>query len=231
MHMAPEKCNIYTKFCNERDPCVIFCAIFLKRTKVWVDVFFYNSPWTAWFVQLLTVTLLCFSSLNKTRLRFDVFLHMILGLLMLIRLAPGITSLFGFNIMALRRWDLPHPRPWEYAWLFSLVSAVIGWRSTPQNHSFLLKQYMLGTVVFGIVPVVFGIVDLRNDMLAYFSERKYTYVMFGMPAVVLWALFLAICTQIHGFGLYFSVVLLKAWRPRTEKMKYRWRRVEVVDWL
>lgn len=140
---------------------------------------------------------------------------------MLIRLAPGIFALFGFNVMSLRRWDLPHPRPWEYAWLFSLVAAVIGWRSTPQNHAFLLKQYMLGTVMFGILPILFGIIDLRGDMSAYLFERKYTYVIFGMPAVVLWALFLAICMQLHAFGLYFSVVLLKAWRPRTEKLKVR----------
>ena len=159
--------------------------------------------------------------MNKTRLRFDIFIHITMGLLMLVRLAPGITSLFGFNIMALRRWDLPHPRPWEYAWLFSLVAAIIGWRSTPHNNSFLLKQYMLGTVIFGILPIIFGVVDLRNDMAAYFSERKYTYVMFGMPAIILWALFLALSIQLHAFGLYFGVVLLKAWRPRTEKLKLR----------
>lgn len=159
------------------------------------------------------------SSLNKTRLRFDIFLHVVLGLLMLIRLAPGISSLFGFSVMALRRWDLPHPRPWEFAWLFSLVAAVIGWRSTPQNNTFLIKQYMLGTVIFGLVPVGFGIIDLRNDLSNYIFERKYTYMMFGMPAIVLWSLFLAICTQLHGFGLYFSVVLLKAWRPRPDKLK------------
>jgi hypothetical protein len=163
----------------------------------------------------------CCSSQNKTRLRFDVFFHVLVGLLMLIRLAPGITSLFGFNIMVLRRWDLPHPRPWELAWLFSLVAAVIGWRATPQNNTFLLKQYMLGTVIFGIVPVIFGVIDLRNDLANYFSDRKYTYVMFGMPAIVLWAVFLAVCTQLHIFGLYFSTVLLKAWRPRVDRLKQR----------
>lgn len=161
------------------------------------------------------------SSLNKTRLRFDIFLHILLGQLMLVRLAPGITSLLGFNMISLRRWDLPHPRPWEYAWLFSLIASIVGWRSTPQNNSLLLKQYMLGTVIFGLVPLIFGFIELFDDMYAYITDRKYTYVMFGMPAVVLWALFLAICTQVHAFGLYFSVVLLKAWRPRGEKLKLR----------
>lgn len=162
-----------------------------------------------------------FSSLNKSRLRLDIFLQMVLGFFMLIRLAPGITSFFGFSVIALRQWDLPHPRSWEIAWIFSLIGAYLGWQSTPQNNTFMLKLYILGTVIFGIVPVFFGLIDLADDLFDYLMLRKYTYVMFGMPAVLLWGLFLAVCTQLHGFGLYFSVVLLKAWRPRREKLKLR----------
>uniref|UniRef100_A0A2C9KP89 Uncharacterized protein n=1 Tax=Biomphalaria glabrata TaxID=6526 RepID=A0A2C9KP89_BIOGL len=166
--------------------------------------------------------LFCFSSINKGRLRLALFFHLLLGLFMFFRLLPGITGALGFAVISLRRLDLPHPRPWEYAWLVSLVAAVIGWRSTPQNNIFLLKQFMLGLVVFGLSPVFFGLFDLKRDIMLYLQERKYTYEMFGFPAVLLWTAFMLIALQLHSFSLYFSYVLLGSWKPRVlEKLKAR----------
>lgn len=190
------------------------------NVNICMDVICYNK--NLGFHTFTNVFCFCFfSSQNKGRLKLDIFVHMLLGMLMLVRLSPGIVSLLGINVQALRRWDLPHPRPWEFAWMFSLVAAVVGWRSIPQNSTFLLKQYILGTIVFGVLPVFFGFIELSDDMYAYIINRKYTFVMFGMPAIVLWILFLAICAQLHGLALYFSVVLLKAWRPRGDKLKLR----------
>ncbi|ESO93275.1 hypothetical protein LOTGIDRAFT_216100 [Lottia gigantea] len=159
------------------------------------------------------------SSINKSRLKFDIFLQMLLGFLMFMRLLPALSALFGFSFQSLRRWDLPAPRPWEYAWIISISAAVLGWRSTSYNKSFLLKQYMLGTVVFGLFPVLFGFIDVSNDLYVYITERKYTYVMFSFPAILLWSTFLFIAAQLHVFGLYFSSVLLKAWKPRGKKVQ------------
>jgi len=155
------------------------------------------------------------SATNKWRLRLALFLQIQLGFIMLARLLPGLSMAFGFNIMRLRRLDLPHPRPWEYAWLASLIAAVFGWRSTRNNNLFLLKQFIFGNIMFGLVPMLFGAFDLRNDITLYFQEKKFTFEMFGFPAVLLWSIFMMLALQIHLFTLYFSVVLAKAWRPRT----------------
>ena len=137
--------------------------------------------------------------------------------MMFIRLLPGLSALLGFSVQSLRRWDLPAPRSWEYAWFVTTVVALIGWKSTPQNNSFLLKQFMLGTVVFGILPILYGFYDLSDYLKAYVYEKKYTYVLFGYPAVVVWSLFLAVAVQLHVFALYFAIILLRAWKPRGVK--------------
>ncbi|XP_046552800.1 protein jagunal-like [Haliotis rubra] len=159
------------------------------------------------------------STENKSRLRLDLFFHFVTGFMMFIRLLPALTAFFGMSVKMLRRWDLPAPRSWEYAWFISVVAAVLGWKSTPHNQIFLIKQYMLGSVVFGIFPVIFGFIDVADDLGKYYHEKKYTYVMFGYPAVIVWFLFLLVAVQLHIFGLYFGTVLVKAWRPRVVKPK------------
>lgn len=163
------------------------------------------------------------SSINKFRLKLALLLHIQLGVIMFARLLPGITSAFGFNIIRLRRLDLPHPRPWEYAWLMSFLAAVIGWRSTASNNIFLLKQFVLGTLVFGIAPVCFGAFDIRKDIMLFWSEKKFTYEMLGFPAVIIWTVFMLIALQLHLFALYFSFVLHRAWKPRPASAKLKAR--------
>ncbi|KAL3883377.1 hypothetical protein ACJMK2_029649 [Sinanodonta woodiana] len=158
------------------------------------------------------------SSINKSRLKTCTAVQLILGLAVFIRLLPGITSLVGLSLyQKLRQWDVPAPKSWEYAWIVSLVAALLGLKSLAKNEMLLLKQYMIGTVVFGLLPVIYGMIDQIDDMYAYLYDKKYTTRIFGYPAVVVWFLFLAVALQLHGFGLYFASVLFQAWRPKPKK--------------
>lgn len=159
-----------------------------------------------------------YSSLNKSRLRTDLTIHIVLGLLMIVRVLPGLTSLLGVGpISSLRKWNFPPPRPWEYAWIVCIVAVVLGWRSMAKNESKLLKQYVVGSVVFGILPVISGLIDQSDDLYAYLNEKKYSGQFFGYPAVLVFYLFLFIAIQVHAFGVYFSYQLLKSWKPREKK--------------
>ena len=154
------------------------------------------------------------SSINKARLRCDVFFHVICGVLMSLRLMPWLLSLSGHSIAELHCRNLPHPRLWEAAWLCSLAPSYLAWRSTSSNSTYLLKFYIVGTVIFGILPIMYGVLDLWQDVWVYLNDRLYNAVIYGAPAVLVWIVFFFVCIQIHGLGLYFSFVLLKAWRSR-----------------
>jgi len=79
---------------------------------------------------------------------------------MIVRVLPGITAFLGLGIFErLKHWDVPPPRPWEYLWIVNLMASVVGLKSIPKNDSLLIKQYMIGTVVFGLIPVIYGMVD------------------------------------------------------------------------
>ncbi|XP_061176341.1 protein jagunal-like isoform X2 [Saccostrea echinata] len=157
-------------------------------------------------------------SLNKSRLRTDLITHIVLSLLMFVRVLPGLTSFLGIGpVSSLRKWNFPPPRPWEYAWMVCTMAILVGWRSMAKNDIKLLKQYVVGSILFGLLPVIFGLIEQSDDLYAYLNEKKYTGQFFGYPAVLVFYLFLFIAIQVHGFGIYFSYQLLKSWKPRERK--------------
>ncbi|XP_060588149.1 protein jagunal homolog 1-like [Ruditapes philippinarum] len=160
------------------------------------------------------------SSINKSRLKSSLVLQILLGLVVIVRLLPGLTALIGLPIYRrLQHWDFPAPKAWEYAWIVSLLAAVFGLKSLPRNDSLVLKQFLIGTVVFGILPVLYGVIELFDDLVLYYNERKFSTQIVGYPAVLVWYFGLILCLQIHIFSLYFGVNLLKAWKPRAKKFK------------
>lgn len=147
-------------------------------------------------------------------------IQLLICLMLVVRVLPGITAFLGLGMFdRLRHWDFPPPRPWEYLWVINFMTAVLGLKSLPSNTGPLLRQYVIGTVVFGLIPVVYGIVDQIDDLYAYLNEKKSLGTIQGYPAVIVWFMFLTLAIQLHGFGLYFARQLMQSWSPRSEKKK------------
>ncbi|WAR07925.1 JAGN1-like protein [Mya arenaria] len=160
------------------------------------------------------------SSINKGRLKTTLNLQIVFGLLVIVRLLPGLTALVGLPIYKkLQHWDIPAPKAWEYAWIVSLVAAVFGLKSLPKNDALVLKQFLIGTAVFGILPVIYGLIELFDDLMLYYKDKKSSSQILGYPAVLVWYLCLVVCLQMHAFGIYFGANLLKAWKPKDKKIK------------
>jgi len=161
-----------------------------------------------------------FSAINKSRLKTAFGFQLIFGIAVIIRLLPGLTAFIGLPIYRrLQQWDIPAPKAWEYAWIVSLLAAVLGLKCLAKNDSLVLKQSLIGTVVFGVLPVLYGLIELFDDLMLYWNERKHTAQILGYPAVLVWYLSLIVCLQVHIFAMYFGVTLLKAWKPKYLKTK------------
>ncbi|XP_029658489.1 protein jagunal isoform X1 [Octopus sinensis] len=160
------------------------------------------------------------SCINKSRLKFDIVIHSMLSILMFVRLLPCLVAFLGTSSLeSIRKWDVPNARPWEYIWFISSLSAYLGWKAMAKNDIILIKQYIIGGVVFGVLPVLYGFVDQGDDFYDYIMNKQQSSKMLGFPAVLIWFMFLAISAQIHGLGLYFSIQLIRAWKPRKKKTK------------
>jgi hypothetical protein len=162
----------------------------------------------------------CGSVVNKSRLRYTIYLHLLIILLMLFRLSVSICVIFQVRPPRfLQKLRLPRAELWEYVWLVSGVASIFGLIALRKNRVFLLQQYMIGTVLFGFGTIVYAIFHLLDDLLAYWETRETTHLFLGFPVVVLWNMFLIIALQVHSFGLCFAWSLRQAWKARGESRK------------
>ncbi len=161
-----------------------------------------------------------FSAANKSRLKFATFLHFAMALLMLFRLSVAIFVMFGFRPpAALQKLNLPRATTWEFIWLVSVVPAIFGLIAIRKNNVFLMQQYLIGSIIFGLGSTVYAMYDLSDDFMDYWNKKQVGITFRGFPVIVLWAMFLTIAFQLHLFGIFFSYKLLKSWRITRERYK------------
>jgi len=157
---------------------------------------------------------------NKPRLRYLIYLHLLLVVLMFIRLLPFLLPLLNFETPSLLLGlGLPPAWLWEYAWLTSVLPSIFGLLALGRNRVFLLQQYLIGTIVFGLLPVFFGAASMAGDLLDYWRMGETKNLFLGFPVVLLWNMFLVIALQTHGIGLLVAWSLSKAWQTTKRRKK------------
>ena len=143
-----------------------------------------------------------------------------MAFLMALRLSVSFFVMFGIRPpSALQKMRLPRAMTWEFVWFVSFIPAIFGLIAIRKNTVLLMQQYLIGSIVFGLGPVVYAMYDLSDDFMAYMSTKEVGLTFQGWPVIVLWAMFLVIALQLHCFGIHFAYQLLKAWRISREKYK------------
>jgi len=160
------------------------------------------------------------SAAYKQRLRYVIYLHLLLLALMAFRLSAGFCFLFNMQPPSvLRELEIPPAQMWEFVWLMTGIASLFGLIALRRNRAFLVQQYLIGTVVFGLGPVFFGIFSMIDDLLEYWDTRETKTTFFGFPAVLLWNMFFVIALQLHVCGLWFAWTLMGAWKSHGLRKK------------
>lgn len=155
---------------------------------------------------------------NKYRLRWTVFIHFTLVLLMLFRLSVALYVMAGVRPPRfLQKLRIPPTRTWEYVWLFgNVVTCLVGVFGVWRNKATFVRLYAIGSLIGGLLPAIYAAAfDVRGDLMQFWETRQTKLVFQGVPVVILWAMFLAVVIQLHLYGLYFAWSLLSAWKNRT----------------
>lgn len=162
------------------------------------------------------------SALNKSRLKYCVFFHHMLFLVMLAKLSADILDKLDIFILEIEELQIPQPLWWEYIWCLSLLLSFLGLSAIKRNNIRHLRQYMYGVTALGFGPLLYCVLYYCGDVWRYLtmdideydSEEVDIDLWQGYPYGLLWYAFVLLASQVHFFQLYFCFNLLKAWRAR-----------------
>ncbi|XP_035453070.1 protein jagunal [Spodoptera frugiperda] len=162
------------------------------------------------------------SALNKSRLKYCMFFHHIMFLVMLAKLSADILDKLDIFILEIEELQIPQPLWWEYIWCLSLLLSFLGLSAIKRNNIKYLRRYMYGITALGFGPLLYCVLYYCGDVWRYLtmdadeddSSEVDIELWQGYPYGLLWYAFVLLASQIHFFQLYFSYNLLKAWRAR-----------------
>ncbi|XP_013401141.1 protein jagunal homolog 1 [Lingula anatina] len=156
------------------------------------------------------------SAVNKSRMKLIAVLHTALFMLWIGRLLPDLMGYLGMKAPA-SLMALPRASLWEFAWLPSILAALFAYLALQRNRSILMQQFILGTVLFGLLPIFYGIYDYSDDLSSFLNNKGKARKLFGFPFVTILYMFIAVALQVHGFGIYIATQLISSWKPKVQK--------------
>lgn len=108
------------------------------------------------------------------------------------------------------------PDPFIMAWCVSVIPAMIGLQALPKNRSTLLYLFVVGIIITGVGPLIYGSSFIVMEVVSNMSEgivpaTKNWRVMPIKMAVV------AFVIQLHAITVYYSSKLINAWGSKGGK--------------
>lgn len=156
---------------------------------------------------------------NKNRLKWAIFLHYSLLFLILCKLTPDILDRLDIFVLEVEELFVPKPLIWEWLWLLSIPVTVFGLSACKHSSLKSIKQFLVGTMICALVPVMLGMSLHAMDVYEFITEGVSENIMLwqGYPYAVLWYAFFFVALQVHLYEIYFGNCLMKAWLPLTKK--------------
>lgn len=153
---------------------------------------------------------------SKNYLRKAIFLHLLLGLVMVLKLVPYVLDCLNIFVLHLEELEIPEPLTWELWWLAGCCSSFVGLSAIKKNQSSLIQVYFAMINLFATVPVVLALMIHFTEFYSFCTSDDTDNVTTwrGYPLAVLWYVFLLVAGQVHICSLIFSYRLLNSWKVK-----------------
>merc|ERR1719357_43504 len=156
---------------------------------------------------------------NKERLKWSIFIHYILLFMMLTKLMPEVLDKLNVFVLEVEELFVPKPLIWEWLWLLSIPVTIFGLSACKHSSLNSIKQFLVGTLVCSLLPVLLGMALHAVDCYQFITEGVTEDIMVwqGYPYAMLWYAFFFVSLQVHLYQIYFANCLMQAWLPAIKK--------------
>lgn len=107
------------------------------------------------------------SVINKSRLKYCIFLHYMLLFFMLAKLSADILDRLDIFILEIEELQVPQPLWWEYIWCSSILLSFVGLSAAKGNRIKDMKKYIIGLIVTALLPLLYCLIYYFSDVLDY----------------------------------------------------------------
>ncbi|KAI1301673.1 Protein jagunal [Halotydeus destructor] len=160
------------------------------------------------------------SAVNKSRLKFCIYLHYVLFLVMLAKLSPDLLDRLDIFVLEIEELFIPKPNLWEWIWASSILFTWTGFKAIRKNNVTSMKIYAVMNFVLSMCPILYALGYYFGDVWEFMESRdisKIEEVWQGYPVGIIWYAFLTVSSQVHLFQLIFSFKLIRSWTIRKKK--------------
>ena len=107
------------------------------------------------------------------------------------------------------------PQDWHLAWLCTCIPVMFGLNSLPKNKQNQMYVYVIGSLIFGFGPMLYGATKYLKTVMVYMQQdSRGTLNLRGLSmklAVV------GLIVQMQITALYYAIRLIGAWKSKGEK--------------
>ena len=139
----------------------------------------------------------------KMRLAGSLLAHTLLLTPTLLKIAAELCEKLNVNPFHIDEYHIPKPSSWEYVWSISLIFVLYGVYALARNNVYKLAIFIVGNILFGVMPVVIAVFSHHHDQL--FSYH-------GNPFDFYWYAYSLIALAIHCLALVFAAALRTSWK-------------------
>ena len=139
----------------------------------------------------------------KLRLGGSLLAHTLLLTPTLLKLTAELCEKLNVNPLHIDEYHIPKADCWEYVWSVSLIFIMYGIYALARNNVYKLAIFIVGNILFGVMPVVIAVFSHHHDQIFAFH---------GNPFDFYWYAYTLVALSVHCVSLFFAAALRTSWK-------------------
>ena len=139
----------------------------------------------------------------KMRLAGCLLAHALLLTPTLLKLTAELCEKLNVTPFHIDEYHIPKPSSWEYIWSVSFIFIFYGVYALARNNVYKLAIFIVGNILFGVMPVTVGVFSHHHDQLFSYHGNSFDFY---------WYSYSLVAGAVHLLSVFFAAALRTSWK-------------------